>query len=254
MKLPEKWPDQWPTPRALHHLLPRGSPYKARDESGSIITRKAAGFGLVQVLGTSGSGKSVLSHSLVDYVIQTSPRPIVYVGFAESWLDNLPERIRDNASVLPFDQIHHATPGSIMFLDDTGLFLASRRSMTKGNVSMGKFVQIARHLDICVLFTAQSTRIIDFGPQAVAEGCALVKWYDGNALRYERDEWRSRIMHAQREIRSVAPSAELARPYYYSLAEDQLAAFPAPPWALTDAVSHPYGALSPDQLGEILEG
>lgn len=247
----------WPAARIQHLLLPRGTEYDAYDESGRTWLESSFGSGLLMILGSSGSGKSTMAHSLVHWVMLHHPRPVQFVGFSESWLEVLPDFIRRHASVLAFRDLHLVEQGAIVFMDDTGLYLTARRAMRKENVGMGSFMQIARHLDCLVMFTAQSTRVVDFGPSAVAEGCTVIKHYDDNALQYERDEWRARIATAVGEMRrEIAPErgAKACRHLYYCWETGELGTFPVAPWIFDDRVARPMALIDRADLGELLWG
>lgn len=247
----------WPPARVQHLLLPRGGVYRAYDDHGKEWEEEAFGSGLLMILGSSGSGKSTLAHSLVHWVMMHHPRPIQFVGFEESWLEVLPDFIQERASVLPFNEIHLVEQGAILFMDDTGLYLTARRAMRKENVAMGSFMQIARHLDCLVMFTAQSTRVVDFGPSAVAEGCTLIKYYDSNALNYERPEWRSKIVVGVNEMaREIHPEtgARACRHLYFCWETGELCTFPVADWIFNDLVARPMSLVDRSTLGDLLWG
>jgi hypothetical protein len=141
-------------------------------------------------------------------------------------------------------------------LDDTGLFAGARRAQSKGNVQLAKFAQIARHLGVTVIITAQALRVVDQAVSGlVAERATVIKWFDPAAIESEREEWRNRIRNAQHNLQSWGGGTpEGCRPFYYCDEEHRVGTFPVPEWILTDAVSKPYSKLTPDQLREVLRG
>jgi hypothetical protein len=193
-----------------------------------------------------------LAHSLIEWVCTHYPRPVVFIGFSEKWLRRLDPVIRDLAVALPFERIHEAPLGSVILLDDTGLFLAGRRTQAKANVVMSQFTQIARHRELVIMFTAQSMRVVDFAPAAVAEGCTLIKHYDPAAVTLERDEWRPRIMSGQAALRRYGRTPRDRLPFYFCHETGRVGAFPAREWVKRDRISNPMGDLTAEELGDLL--
>jgi hypothetical protein len=244
----------WPVARVARLLLPAGTPFTDRIGGDS---RPSFGAGLVLIIGTSGSGKTTLMHCLVHWASLQASRPLVYLGYPESWIEVLPEFMRERASVLPsIDDLHLTPKGAILMLDDSGLFAASRRAQSRANVQLSKFAQIARHLGVTLIITAQALRVVDSAVAGlVAERATLIKWFDPAAVESDRDEWRSRILNAQHNLQSWGgPTPEGCLPFYFCDEEHRVGTFPVPDWVLTDKVSKPYGGLTPDQLKEVLRG
>lgn len=222
------------------------------------MQKSAFGAGLMQLMGTSGSGKSTLANCLMAWATIHSPvpRPLCYVGMPDEWLQCLPDYMQDVAyTINGLDKLHEVVRGSIVLIDDTGIHAAARRSMANANVGFAKYSQIARHLDVTLVVTAQSFRVIDFAADAVTEGCTLIKWYDLGALRHERPAIKAKVELAQQIIRDHAGgNSEMCRPYYYCVEDKQLAKFPAPDWVLGDQIGRPFGLLTPERLKEVLGG
>lgn len=253
----DEWMEKpWPVPRAQRMLLSRGTPFTDLSARGELFESRAAGYGVVLILGTSGSGKSTLAHSIIHWASMRCERPLCYMGFSKDWIEVLPDFMRERAVVLEsLEQLHLVPHGAILLLDDTGIWAAARRAASKVNVKLSKFAQVARHLDVTIVVTAQAVRAIDFASAMVAETTTLIKWFSNKGVYYENPSWGIRIQGAQHELHQAAESksAEACRPYYWCDDTSQLGTFPVPEWVLGDAVSRPIGKLSPEQLEAILE-
>ena len=246
----------WPVPRAQRMLLSRGTRFTDMSAQGELFESRAAGYGIILILGTSGSGKSTLAHSMIHWASMRCDRPLCYMGFSKEWIEVLPEFMRERATVLEsLDELQHVPHGAILLLDDTGIWAAARRAASKVNVKLSKFAQVARHLDVTIVVTAQAVRAIDFASAMVAETTTLVKWFSNKGVFYENPHWGVRIQGAQQELFAAAGSrtAEACRPYYWCDDTNQLGMFPVPEWVFDDMVSRPIGKLTPEQLGAILE-
>lgn len=258
---PDVWMTfDWPTDRARHLLLPRGASYKRLSRGGRTVRDTAQGFGLIEIIGTSGSGKSTLATALMAWATMHSPvpRPLGYVGFPEKFLEVLPEQMRKVAYCIPSieDLPGTALDGSIILIDDTGIHTPARAAMSKSNVVLSKFTQIARHLDITIIQTAQAFRIIDFAPSVVTEGCTLIKWFSRDSLAQERPErkWKIEVGNSRLERKLGHRRSSAWRPYYWCTQDRKIGKFPAPAWMLHDHISHPFKLLSMKERREAILG
>jgi len=247
---------QWPTDSLCHLLLPRGARYVTHQRGGKQV-KSAFGAGLINLISTSGGGKTTLALALLQWVTIHSPvaRPLCFMGHPEKWLSCLPDDMREVSYVLKnLDELHLVKKGSILLLDDTGIHTPARRAMASTNVKLSKFAQIARHLDITIMMTAQSHRVIDFAAGAVAETVDIIKWYSLSSLQSERNEKKGAIQLAQTILRDqCGNSAEECLPFYWCVQDRKLGTYPCPKWLLDDRVGRPFGEYTQEEMAKVLE-
>jgi len=245
-----------PTDSLRHLLLPRGAKYPTLQGGGERI-KTAFGAGLINLISTSGGGKSTLAMALLQWVTihSPAPRPLCFLGMPEKWLSCLPDEMRRVSYVLKnLDDLHLVKKGSILLLDDTGIHTPARRAMASTNVKLSKFAQIARHLDITIMMTAQSHRVIDFAAGAVAETVDVIKWYSLSSLQSERNEKKGDIQLAQTILRNeCGNSSEECLPYYWVVQDRKLATYPCPKWLLDDRVGRPFAEYTQEEMAAVLD-
>ncbi len=255
---PDEWMRtiHWPTDSIRHLLLPRGAKYTTL-QGGVKRIKSAAGYGLLNLVSTSGGGKTTLALAFLQWVTihSPAPRPICFLGHPEKWLSCLPDDMRAVSYVLKnLDDLHLVKKGSILLLDDTGIHTPARRAMASTNVKLSKFAQIARHLDVTMMVTAQNHRVIDFAAGAVAETVDVVKWYSLSSLQSERNEKKSAIALAQTILRDqCGNSVEECLPFYWCVQDRKLATYPCPNWLLDDRVGRPFGEYTQEEMRAVLE-
>ncbi len=83
-----------PAPRAQCLLLSGGMTYQ--DSYGE--DRTAIGTGIIPVVGTARSGKTVLGLTMMEWAIGETDRDLAFIGMPDAYMEALPRTIRDRPS------------------------------------------------------------------------------------------------------------------------------------------------------------
>jgi len=109
---------------------------------------------IIYVCGARGSGKSVLAFWLAEQINNKNPKiPIYTVG--SNIIKKFPSWVKYAGA------IQQVPNGSFIVLDEASIRYNAREFYREANILLGKYLAIARHKEISVIFITQHTALID---------------------------------------------------------------------------------------------
>ncbi len=100
------------------------------------------------ILGARGKGKTALGLKLVENLATKTRKNFYCMGFSN---EKMPSWIQD------VEDIKYIKNNSIVIIDEGGMMLSSRNSMSKANKLLSNLIFIARHKNLTILFVAQNS-------------------------------------------------------------------------------------------------
>ena len=104
------------------------------------------------ILGSRGSGKSVLGMRMLENVVAKTGMKSYCMGF---------DRRRLPKWIEPVDSLDEVQNNSFLLVDEGGVEFSSRNSMSNANKLLSTLLFISRHKDINVLFISQNSANIE---------------------------------------------------------------------------------------------
>lgn len=163
------------------------------------LLRNIPSVGIALIIGSEGSGKSVLAYGLLEGLKKTG-RIIVNYGFPLEKAPLLPDWIK---VISTFDFPEEA----IVLVDEAYLQFHSRDSMSGKSKFMDNFSGLVRQKDILALYLTQSTRKLDIGLVS-APRVLLIKQPSLLQMRLDRSELRPIIADAAKAFHELEFQAE----------------------------------------------
>ena len=234
-----------PSPRAQCLLLAAGTTY--HDSYGE--EQRAIGTGIIPVVGTARSGKTVLGLSCMEWAVANTDRDLAFIGMPDEYLEALPKRMRDR-STNPSIGMLSSLRDCIVLLDDTAVTINARDSQQTRSKMLNRLAGVISHLGLTLILTTQSMAGVDVSLLRFTEMAPLVKRIDPMALRVERSEWSEVLTEAQHNLRRVGHGPE----YYYSLGDEMLCKSNFPKWVQADILSRPFRYLPQNRLDSMIAG
>jgi hypothetical protein len=151
-------------------------------------------MGIVLVLGSEGSGKSVLGYSILES-LKDSGRQIAVYGFPSQKAIYLPDWIRI-CSGLDFPE------GAIVLADEAYLQWHSRGSMSNPNKFMDAFSGLVRQKNILAIYISQFSRKLDIGLVS-SPRVLLIKQPSLLQRRLDRSELRPILADAAKAFKEI---------------------------------------------------
>ncbi len=217
---------------------------------------------VVLILGMRGSGKTALSHLLLElFSDQGRRRPAYIVGFPVHKRHLLPEWIH------PLDDLEFPD-NSVVLLHEAHMYLHARRSMSDQNIEVDRLITISRHKNVDIIIETQQSFRLD--KNIVAGADAII--YRVPALmqrKFERPELRKIVEMAEKAFepyvidwevvkdnkvvavkREIKPDA-LKRAFIYSQGYTGVYPHDIPlPSYWNEEISRAFGELREDRLAE----
>ena len=139
-----------PSPRAQCLLLAAGS--TCHDSYGE--EQRAIGTGIIPVVGTARSGKTVLGLSCMEWAVANTDRDLAFVRVPDEYLEALPKRMRQvhksiNRDALKSQRLHRS-------LDDTAVTINARDSQRARSKMLNRLYGVISHLGLTLILTTQS--------------------------------------------------------------------------------------------------
>ncbi len=103
------------------------------------------------ILGARGTGKSALGMRILEN-LKAKGKKVYAMGFRK---DRLPKWIK------PIDNFEEISNNSFLLLDEAGIEISSRSSMSSINKLLSELLLISRHKDISIIFITQNSSNIE---------------------------------------------------------------------------------------------
>ncbi len=235
-----------PPPRAASLLLEPGTEHLTL--AGEITT--AIGTGIMPIVGTARSGKSMLALAMMEWAVQNTNRNLAFIGVPDIYIENLPAEMRKRSSN-PSIGMLSSLRDSIVLLDDTAVSMNARDSSQTRNKLLNRMAGVISHLGLTILLTTQSMAGVDISLLRYVELAPMVKRIDPMALKVERDSWSEPLLEAQYALKTVGYHPK----FYYSLSDEIICQSQLRPWADgNDVLSRPFRYLKQSTLDSMLAG
>lgn len=164
------------------------------------LLRLVPSVGIALILGSEGSGKSVLGYSILES-LKDSGRKLVVYGLPLEKSIYLPDWIHV-CSTLDFPE------ESIVLADEAYIKFHSRGSMTNPNKYMDLFSGLVRQKDILAIYISQFSRKLDIGLVS-APRVLLIKQPSLLQMRMDRSELRPIISDAWNAFKRLEIGTQL---------------------------------------------
>ena len=158
------------------------------------LLRLIPSVGIALILGSEGSGKSVLGYGILE-ALKDSGRKLLVYGLPLEKSIHLPDWI-GVASGLDFPE------ESVVLADEAYLQWHSRDSMGAGNKFMDAFSGLVRQKDILAIYVTQTSRKLDIGLVS-APRVLLIKEPSLLQMRLDRSELRPILTDASQAFRGL---------------------------------------------------
>jgi GTPase SAR1 family protein len=147
--------------------------------------------GVLVIVGTGRSGKTLLGHLLATY----SSKPKYTISYPDSAIKLCPS---DWSSINP-DEVF-TLKDCVLVIDDAALFASSRNFNSPWAKAWVQFQTIISHKSITLIFIIQSTNLLDIGTLRSQRMSVLYKYSDETNIMYERDEFKSVALTSRQVI------------------------------------------------------
>jgi len=136
----------------------------------------------ILILGSKGQGKSALGHAFLEYIHARTGKPAVILGAPKEKSRLFPNWVRI------VEDWNEVPEGSIVLVDEAGIVLFSRNSMSKANKTFAEINAISRQKNLTLIYTSQSSRSVDVNTIYAGETQVIFKKPDQFAIEFERNE------------------------------------------------------------------
>jgi len=153
-------------------------------------------YGLILILGSPGSGKSVLGYGILDQISRETRRKAYVHGIPLEKRKYLPRNFNlwQDLSVPP--------ENGVILYDEAYLSFFARDALSKQNRLMAQFVGLIRHRNTLAIYITQEAGKLDI---ALRRGASLllIKPLSQGQILQDRSEFRPILAEAQKEFRRV---------------------------------------------------
>ena len=162
------------------------------DREAALTELKNKEGAVVLILGMRGSGKTVLSHRLAQFL----DRPTYAITPGQRSLEWIKE--------ITLEEIESIPPNSTLLLDDLPLYMSSRDYSDSSVRNVERLIPIVRHKKIILVFISQTSGFAD--RWVMDADCILIK--------------QMSLLYAEIERPAVKKLMDKARPYFEGKSEE----------------------------------